>query len=44
MCVALLLDGTSPTIDKLNWHFSEGYGIVDRIETMNGVVLVLKKA
>jgi len=40
----MLLDGTSPTVDKLNWHLAEGYGIVDRIETMNGCVLILKKA
>lgn len=44
MYVALLLDGTQDTVDKLNWHLSNGWGVVDRFEADTFVVVLVHKA
>lgn len=42
--VALLLNGTQETIDKLNEYFGWGYGLVDRFDLGDGsfIVVVMK--
>lgn len=43
MFVCLLLDGRQDTVDKLNWHLSNGYKVVDRFEADLWIVVMLEK-
>jgi hypothetical protein len=43
MFVCINLDGSQESVDKMNWHLSNGYKVVDRFEASTFVTVMFEK-